>query len=162
MPPDTKLTPAQFRHFFTPWKYAPKPMIWDGRYVSIQPIPVKAATTAPAATPRPNAAATSPPPSVAASASGLATASPLSTAASPDRAAEVALAQPSDEAAVGLLTPTDSGGPGAGMGLAILAIALASVVMAVGIGRSVRRSQALSPGRRPAARHRRPGYRPPS
>jgi hypothetical protein len=53
MPPDTKLTPTQLKRFFTPWKYAPKAMIWDGRYVSIQPVPV--ATTAgagpPSATP---------------------------------------------------------------------------------------------------------------
>ena len=38
MPPNTKLTPAQFRRFFTPWRYAPMRMIWDGPYVSIQPI----------------------------------------------------------------------------------------------------------------------------
>lgn len=39
MPPNTKLTPAQLRRFFTPWGYAPLPMIWDGLYVSIQPVP---------------------------------------------------------------------------------------------------------------------------
>jgi hypothetical protein len=39
MPPDTKLTPSQLRRFFTPWKYAPMTMVWDGRYVSIQPVP---------------------------------------------------------------------------------------------------------------------------
>ena len=41
MPPNTKLTPAQLKRFFTPWKYAPRKMIWDGRYVSIQPGPAK-------------------------------------------------------------------------------------------------------------------------
>jgi hypothetical protein len=162
MPPDTKLTPAQFQHYFTPWKYAPKPMIWDGRYVSIQPIPVKAAS-APTATPRPSAAVTSPSPSAAALRSGLAIASPPSTTATPDPAAEVAVAQSSAEAAAAPATaPTDSGGPGAGMGLAILAIVLASAVMAVGIGRSIRRPQAPPLGRRPTGRHRRPTYRPPS
>ena len=40
MPPDTRLTPSQLRRFFTPWKYAPMAMAWDGRYVSIQPVPV--------------------------------------------------------------------------------------------------------------------------
>ena len=55
MPPNTKLTPTQLRRYFTPWKYDPKPMIWDGRYVSIQPIP-KAAATAAAPTARPAAA----------------------------------------------------------------------------------------------------------
>jgi len=39
MPPNTKLTPAQLRRFFTPWRYAPLSMIWDGLYVSIQPVP---------------------------------------------------------------------------------------------------------------------------
>jgi hypothetical protein len=46
MPPNTKLTTAQLKRFFSPWRYAPKRMIWDGRYVSIQPVPAatKAAT----------------------------------------------------------------------------------------------------------------------
>lgn len=39
MPPDTKLTPTQLQRYFTPWRYAPQRMIWDGRYVSIQPVP---------------------------------------------------------------------------------------------------------------------------
>ncbi len=38
MPPDTKLTTDELRRFFTPWHYAPLPMVWDGRFVSIQPI----------------------------------------------------------------------------------------------------------------------------
>jgi hypothetical protein len=157
MPPDTKLTPDQFRHFFTPWKYDPKPMIWDGRYVSIQPIPVKAASAAPSKTPRPSASATS----AAASPSRLATASPIAIGATPDPAAEVAVSEASSEGATSPGTvPTDSGGPGAGMGLAILAIVLASMVMAVGIGRSVRRSQAMPPSGRPSGRRRRPGYHP--
>ena len=46
MRPNTKLTTAQFRSFFTAWHYDPKPMIWDGLYVSIQPIPAKAAPVA--------------------------------------------------------------------------------------------------------------------
>ena len=57
MPPNTRLTTAQLRMFFTPWKYAPKPMIWDGRYVSIQPIPVKAPAKASTPTPTPTATA---------------------------------------------------------------------------------------------------------
>ncbi len=46
MKPNTKLTVAQFRHFFTPWRYAPKRMIWDGKYISVQPVTPK--KTAPA------------------------------------------------------------------------------------------------------------------
>jgi len=38
MAPNTKLTTAQLKRFFTPWKYAPRAMVWDGRYVSIQPV----------------------------------------------------------------------------------------------------------------------------
>ena len=38
MRPDKKLTTAELRRFFTPWRYAPMAMIWDGRYVSIQPV----------------------------------------------------------------------------------------------------------------------------
>ncbi len=37
MPPDTRLTPAQLSRFFTPWRYAPLPMVWDGTYISVQP-----------------------------------------------------------------------------------------------------------------------------
>jgi hypothetical protein len=62
MRPNTKLTTAQFRGFFTAWHYDPKPMIWDGLYVSIQPIPAKAAPMASAA-PAPPAEAPSPSPS---------------------------------------------------------------------------------------------------
>jgi hypothetical protein len=38
MTPNKKLTITALRRFFSPWKYAPKAMIWDGRYVSIQPV----------------------------------------------------------------------------------------------------------------------------
>ena len=45
MPPDTRLTPSQLRRYFTPWKYIPMPMAWDGRYVSIQPVPAVTAVS---------------------------------------------------------------------------------------------------------------------
>ena len=48
MPPGTRLTVNELRRFFTPWRYDPLPMVWDGTYVSIQPIP-----EAPAPTPSP-------------------------------------------------------------------------------------------------------------
>jgi hypothetical protein len=38
MRPDTKLTPSQFRTFFTPWHYARVRMAWEGRWVSIQAV----------------------------------------------------------------------------------------------------------------------------
>jgi hypothetical protein len=39
MRPGRSLTTRQLRGFFTPWWYAPTRMIWDGSYVSIQPVP---------------------------------------------------------------------------------------------------------------------------
>ena len=71
MAPNTKLTTAQLKRFFTPWKYAPRAMIWDGRYVSIQPVPVKAAAPA-AATVAPSRAASSAPSAVASQATVVA------------------------------------------------------------------------------------------
>jgi hypothetical protein len=64
MRPNTRLTPAQLRRYFTPWRYPPIPMVWDGRYVSIQPVPrstAAAAAPAPAATPSPSPAGVAPP-----------------------------------------------------------------------------------------------------
>ena len=39
MRPDTKLTPSQFRTFFTPWHYGRIRMAWEGDWVSIQAVP---------------------------------------------------------------------------------------------------------------------------
>ena len=65
MPPDTKLTPAQLKRFFTTWRYAPRRMIWDGLYVSIQPVPSTQAASKPvAAAPASQAVQTSQAPSV--------------------------------------------------------------------------------------------------
>jgi hypothetical protein len=38
MRPDTELSARALRRFFTPWRYAPLAMIWDGKFVSIQPV----------------------------------------------------------------------------------------------------------------------------
>jgi hypothetical protein len=38
MRPDTELSARALRRFFTPWRYAPLAMNWDGRFVSIQPV----------------------------------------------------------------------------------------------------------------------------
>jgi hypothetical protein len=58
MPPNTSLTVAELRRFFTSWRYAPKAMVWDGSYVSIQPIGERAPapTRVTAAPPVPRAA----------------------------------------------------------------------------------------------------------
>ena len=47
MPPDTELSVARFRGFFTPWRYEPMPMVWDGRFVSIQAVVPEVAVRAP-------------------------------------------------------------------------------------------------------------------
>ena len=59
MRPDTKLTPAQLKGFFTPWHYAGVRMAWEGQWVSVQPV-AKAARPAPAAA-RPTARPTAKP-----------------------------------------------------------------------------------------------------
>ena len=55
MRPGTSLSVARLRRFFTPWDYDPQPMVWDGRYVSIQPVPAKTLPEAQAVTPEPSA-----------------------------------------------------------------------------------------------------------
>lgn len=75
MAPDTELTPSQLRRFFTPWRYDPLPMIWDGKYVSIQPVPVSTASASPATEPAPSpspAPSPAPSPSLARSAAPIA------------------------------------------------------------------------------------------
>ncbi len=39
MPPDTRLSTAAFRTFFTPFHYARVHMAWEGRFITIQPMP---------------------------------------------------------------------------------------------------------------------------
>jgi len=39
MRPNTRLTRKQLKSFFTRWHYAPVRMAWEGRFVSVQPIP---------------------------------------------------------------------------------------------------------------------------
>jgi hypothetical protein len=57
MPPNKKLAPYELKRFFTPWWYAPKRMIWDGRFVSIQPVPFRSSTVSASTTPSGPAAA---------------------------------------------------------------------------------------------------------
>ena len=46
MRPNTKLSVTQFKRFFTKWWYSPKRMIWDNKFVSIQPLTTSASTSA--------------------------------------------------------------------------------------------------------------------
>ena len=61
MRPDTRLTPAQLRGFFTPWHYARIRMAWEGRWVSIQGIPGTASRASATGAPAPANATTRPP-----------------------------------------------------------------------------------------------------
>ncbi len=95
MAPNTKLTTAQLKRFFTPWKYAPRAMIWDGSYVSIQPVPVKALAAA-SASAAPSLAASSAP-SVAASQAPITSPSPSPAAMSSGSAAPAVAVLTSDQ-----------------------------------------------------------------
>ena len=102
MRPGRSLTTKQLRGFFTPWWYAPTRMIWDHRYVSIQPVPQPrpqaateplagvparspmpaSASAAPSATPDPAAIVASDPPA-ASSAAAASSPAPIEVATDP-------------------------------------------------------------------------------
>ena len=115
MRPNTKLTVTQLKRFFTKWWYAPKRMIWDNTFVSVQPIhrttttagagagaAATGSTTAPSpvgaspqpaspepATPVPSAAIAPAAPSVASPVEPVPTPAPASTAGPEPAAAAV-------------------------------------------------------------------------
>jgi len=151
MRPDTKLTPAQLKGFFTPWHYAGIRMAWEGQWVSVQPV-AKAARVAPA-TPRPTARPTpkptprptprvtpSPTPSRFASQAALeaSTPSPSAVDAPAVVAGPVSSADPVVEAAA--TTPSTPAGDGLPTAiLAGVALVLVTVsVVAAGGARRVR------------------------
>jgi hypothetical protein len=140
MPPNTKLTTAQLKRFFTPWKYAPKAMIWDGRYVSIQPVP-KAAPAAAVPTPPSRAASASPSP--AASPTPVPSSSPSPPASASVSSAPVAAAVASSDPGAGAGGATGAVSS-AGEGLLPLWILLAGVtaicVVALAAQRARRRA----------------------
>lgn len=125
MPPDTKLTTAEFKQFFTPWKYEPMRMIWDGRYVSVQPIPKKDAPSAasPAPAPTPRSTGTPPP-----SATPTASASP-----SPVIVALASVAPPTSAAAAPAGSLAQTAGDLAPIVALVLVVSVAGVVLPVAI-----------------------------
>lgn len=144
MPPDRKLTPAQLRGFFTPWHYAGVHMAWEGRWVSIQPIPVAAAK---ASLPTP---VSTPTPSVVAAVSA---ASPMPQTPTPT-SAQLAIADPGTSERPGSTPPAAPDRPSAtnvadreGRAPAFGLVALVALVAAVG-GLLVKRSR--SAPRRPS------------
>jgi hypothetical protein len=92
MRPNTQLATTQLRQYFTPWWYAPRRMVWDGKFVSIQPVPAESAQAS-ASSPAPAPTSSPVPPSappVASPVAGLAHATPtastgpMAVAAAPD------------------------------------------------------------------------------
>ena len=136
MAPNTKLTTAQLKRFFTPWKYPPRAMIWDGRYVSIQPVPVKAAVSRASAVPSRAAGAS---PSTVASQAPTVAPSQTATPSVAPALALVASARPDTPEAVSDSDPvaaTDAFAPPLGLVLAVgLALVAITGLVAVGIRR---------------------------
>jgi hypothetical protein len=150
MRPDTKLTPAQLKGFFTPWHYAGIRMAWEGQWVSVQPV-AKAARAAPAApkptarptakpTPRPTPRVTpSPTPTLFASQTALeaATASPPAVDALTGVAGPVSSAEPvAEAAATAPSAPAGDGLPTAVLAGVALVLVTFSVVAAGGVRRA--------------------------
>jgi len=134
MPPNTKLTPTQLKRFFTPWKYDPKPMVWDGRYVSIQPVPAKPRA---AVAPTPEASPASP---ALATATPTASPAPASRSPSPSLlAAVVPSTRPTPVEAPPTSDVVDRVDEGAPLALVLMLAALAAVV---GIGAVARTARA--------------------
>ncbi len=138
MPPDTRLTPAQLRRFFTPWHYAPTRMVWDGRYVSIQPAAAAATGTAtPVPSPAASAAPTAPASPGVASPSGRA---PGPSPAAPATSQAVAAVAPTATTVAGAPEgPTPAAASSPDEALRVLAVVVAAVLAAGGAALAVAR-----------------------
>jgi hypothetical protein len=128
MRPGKSLTVKQLRGFFTPWWYAPKRMVWDGLYVSIQPVPApkpQAAKSLQMILPPPQPSA-APSASAAAAGGGVALVRPSTSPAAPSQAAPVAPAPAAVSA-----SPT-SGDATAVPAFQLLLLAIVSILLIVG------------------------------
>jgi hypothetical protein len=138
MKPGTSLTIRQLRRFFTPWWYAPKRMIWDNTYVSIQPVPVKAqiAKSLPVTLPTPL-------PSVAAAASAAASPSAAAAVAPSSTPDPSSFAAPTAEQTTSRLaaTPTAADQPPAAP-VAVLIVLVSA--LAIGLGLIARKRSSRS------------------
>jgi hypothetical protein len=124
MPPNTTLTVDQLRTYFTRWHYDPLPMIWDGTFISIQPLtddelaaeaaatpaPTPAPTAAPVITPQPTPRPTPvPTPVPVATPAATSASTPLSTSAPTPETAPEASATLAPEAALASGSPSSPG-----------------------------------------------------
>ena len=140
MPPNTRLTTAQLRRFFTPWKYEPMPMVWDGRYVSIQPVPSGAGTAAAVASPAPPPSPRQAPGAAASVPAATPASAPTGTPTGVPSAAPMAVVDPSpgpDAGAIAVSADPPSEADDAAPSSEIVAFAgsvmLLAVVVAVGV-----------------------------
>jgi hypothetical protein len=128
MPPNTTLTVDQLSTYFTRWHYDPLPMVWDGTFVSIQPLTdeeLAAPTTAPTAAPTPPP---TPVPTVAQTSSPVPTAEPPAGPTSSTTAPQVA------DAGATSSPPVTSGGTSAPVGRDAAASSVPIVVIALIVG----------------------------
>jgi hypothetical protein len=157
MRPNTRLTLAQLRGFFTPWRYDSVHMAWENRWVSIQPVattsnaaaPPKATSQPSPAQPSPAAAGVTAPASPAALDRIVGSPAPISVpsvvqmAVANPRAATV---PPSDSPA--WTNVIGSAQPVRGVGLSLVSMFLLVVALAAGIFglgvRNVRRGRPRS------------------
>ena len=149
MRPDTRLTPTQLKRYFTPWRYAPQRMVWDGRYVSIQPVPVAAAASSAAAT---SSAAAAAPPVAASPSAGTSSAlrsAVASAVAAPVPAASVATVQPRPTTEAQPAAGVDrSGPPAVDIAVLVLLAAGGAMIVVVLAGRLLGDSLASGAGRK--------------
>jgi len=148
MPPNTKLTTAQLKRYFTPWKYPPISMVWDGRYISIQPVPKVAPTKPAAPAPRAMAGRTDvPPPSAdpspVPSAAPSPTSAPVPSMAS--SAIAVAIVEPSPPDADAPVPSVGSSTPEVDLLAAVLLATAALAATVVAASRRRRRGIASPP-----------------
>jgi hypothetical protein len=144
MRPGKSLTVRQLRGFFTRWWYAPKRMVWDGLYVSIQPVPApkpQIARSLPVTLPPPlPSAVPSAAPSATASpaAGGVALVSPSASSAAPSQAPPIA---PAPDAVSATPASVDSTAVPA-VPLLLVAIAFVLFVAAIWLGKERPRGRA--------------------
>ena len=140
MRPDTKLTPGQLRGFFTAWHYAGVRMAWEGRWVSIQPIPARAAAPSPSRSPSATSAPSAHPSlSVAPSLPAVPSPSPSSEPTAPE-VALVPRSTPIPSPPEGASEPL--AGATTGIGGPLVLVVIASLIGTVLAGSVVRRRRA--------------------
>jgi hypothetical protein len=140
MRPGKSLTVKQLRGFFTPWWYAPKRMVWDGLYVSIQPAPApkpQVAKSLPVTLPPPQPSAV--PSASATPAAGIGLVGPSAAPVPPSQAAPIA---PAPDAVSTSSTSGDATAAPAVQLLLLVVVSILLFVAATWLGNERRRGRA--------------------